>query len=336
MIEQDVSARLDPGLIELQRDVLRLGHPLRIKLFGMSMFPAIRPGDVAVVRPAEWTQLRRGDVALYERESRLVAHRVIVAPLDERSPLVTKGDTLSTYDPPALPAQLVGRVEAVERGGRTYSLIDGRGLWLQRLAAELSEPYSALFWKVAAARRRILRTALRFRPYRARRRKAPPLQPEIRPFRDEDLDALANCLWDLRLDLNFAQMRDWTGLKIDALREAGAVVWVLDDGRRALGVAVLTVAEDEKRAWLADLYLHPLARGFGWGERTAQRAERWARDQGAAALSCRTPVRSCAARSLFKKRGWRVSEAAGTTRPAIGFQSWDPASADVWSLPLSP
>jgi GNAT superfamily N-acetyltransferase len=330
MIEQDVSAQLDPGLIELQREVLGMGHPLRVKLHGMSMYPAIRPGDVGVIRAIEWTRLRRGDIAYYEREGRLLAHRVLVPPLDADAPLVTKGDTLPNYDPPALPAQLLGRVEEIERGNRRYSLSEGRGFRLQRVAAELSRPYSALFWKVAALRRRWLRAALRYPLFRARRRKSRSDAPEMRPYRDGDLDALANCMWDLRLDLNFAQARDWTQRKVESLAEAGAALRVLHDGRRIVGA--FATAERNEEFWLLELYLHPLVRGFGWGDMALAEAERRARESGAKEALCRIPADARAAAGLMTKRGWRKSPRVDFP-PCEGFQRVDGAT-ELWRIAL--
>jgi ribosomal protein S18 acetylase RimI-like enzyme len=321
---------VDPGVIELQRDVLRLGHPLRVKLHGMSMHPLIRAGDVVVVRSVPWTALRRGDVAYYERECRLVAHRVMVAPFDEDAPLITKGDTLSNYDPPARPEQLIGRVEAIERNGRAISLV-GRRFWVQRLAAEWSGPYSALFWKVAAVRRRILRGMLRVPAYRSYRRRTNPVSPTLRPYRDDDLDSLANCVWDLRRRLNFAQARGWLQGYLEELRSTGATVWVTDDGRRLVGMASWLVEGRDAR--MVDWYVHPLARGLGWGKLFLSKAISQTTEQGAHSLTLAIPPDAAAAKNLLRKAGGRKQFESTVVAPP-GILSSSGGSEEVWTFDL--
>lgn len=329
MIEQDVSARLNPAIIDLQREVIQSGHPLRIKLFGMSMYPFIRSGDVTVIRAVEWTHLRRGDVIFYERESRLVAHRVMVPPIDNAAPLIAKGDTLSNFDPPVLREQLMGRVEALERGKRSISLVSRKGRWVQAVAAEISAPYSSLFWKVAAWRRRILRLMLAAPPYRARRRATGP-EGIARRYAPADLDHLANCLWDLHPRHNFAQMRDWTQDQLEQLSAERVSVWVMEEGRRLVGAALLSPPDSEGRAWLTDLFIHPLTRGFGFGDRLLEAAESDAASQGARELAIRLPSSAKPARNLLRKRGWQlVTERTGSP-PAPAFVPGPEGPSDVW------
>ncbi len=340
MIEQDVSARVHPGIIALQRDVLRSGHPLRIILHGMSMFPFIRPGETAQVRPVGWTALRRGDIVFYERDSRLVAHRVMTPPFDAESPLIAKGDTLGNFDPPVLPNQLMGRVEAVERDGRVVSLVDGRGRALQLLAAELSGPWSALFWKGAALRRRTLRLLLHAPPYRRHRRAHPPRDISTRDVTPDDADTLANCLWDLQPQRDFAQMRAWVARRIEDATGDGAVLRALDDGRRLLGIGALRFTGNGE-AWLTDLYLHPLARGFGWGERLLAALEEALPEaaDGRRELSARIPANASAARRLLAKHGWRAGSGAPSSALEALFPSSRPdeaAEARVFTRSLTP
>ncbi|MBW3622357.1 MAG: GNAT family N-acetyltransferase [Armatimonadetes bacterium] len=334
MIEQDVSARLNPALIELQREVLNSGHPLKVRLYGMSMYPFIRPGDVTVIRAVNWTDLRRGDVVFYERESRLVAHRVLIPPFDADSPLIAKGDTLENYDPPVRPDQLMGRVEALERGKRIVSLVDRRGRWVQIVAAEISGPYSTLFWKVAAWRRRTLRMLLNAPAYR-RRRRTSSLEGKARLYAPHDIDHLANCLWDLQPQFNFAQMRDWTARQIDRLNDGGVSLWVMEEGRRLVGVALLHPPDGEGQAALTDLYIHPLTRGYGFGEQLLDAVEVHAAAQGASALAVSLPSGAKAARNLLRKRGWSPSGSFAAT-PADTFLRQSGESRTVWTRDLEP
>ena len=58
-----------------------------------------------------------GEIVLYAREGRLVAHRV-VGKIDRQDGalLLTRGDRLKTTDPPVRPDELLGRVTHVLRG----------------------------------------------------------------------------------------------------------------------------------------------------------------------------------------------------------------------------
>ena len=314
MIEQDVTARVDPGLIELQRAALETGHPLRVILHGMSMFPFIRSGDAVVIEVAPWSDLRRGDVIYYERDCRLIAHRVLVAPIDVSAPAVTKGDTLLTLDPPVLPAQLIGRVTAVERNGRAHSLRRGPGRLAQRLAAEISFPWSRAFWRVAAVRRRIVRSLILVPALRSRRRlSAPPAS--IRPYRDSDLDMLANCLWDLRPRLGFAVLREGLGVEIQDRTACGETLLVAEDGRRIVGAGLVSKALPDSSRGI-DLYVHPLARGCGTGERLLDALVMAAKGAGAVRLEFTIPASSRAARSLLRKRGARPSDGSLPSGPS--------------------
>jgi RimJ/RimL family protein N-acetyltransferase/translation initiation factor IF-1 len=330
MIEQDVSARLHPGLIELQREQLKTGYPLRARLYGMSMYPIIRPGDVVQVRPVEWTALRRGDILYYERECRLVAHRVMVPAFDDAAPIIAKGDTLENFDPPILPEQLMGRVEALERGSRIISLVDRRARGVQRLAAELSGPYSSLFWKVAALRRRILRKMLAIPAYRRARRRSASEDVTVRPYLLADADHLANCLWDLQPRLNFAQMRDWTARRIEELNQQDVAVRVVEERKRIVGVAALHPPDEGGIAWLTDGYLHPLVRGLGYGIRLLSTLEREAQEAGGRELITVIAEDSPAAQRLLRKLGWRKSAEISPTHRENRFLPVPLTGSTVW------
>ena len=56
--------------------LLRFGEG-KLAVTGASMLPAVWPGDVLEVRRQEAAGVRPGDVVLFRREGRLVAHRVV-------------------------------------------------------------------------------------------------------------------------------------------------------------------------------------------------------------------------------------------------------------------
>jgi hypothetical protein len=72
--------------------------------------------------------VRRGDVIVFWRDGRLIAHRVLRVCRGDATPryvgpaFITKGDGVSHLDPPLSVDEVVGRVLAVERGDRVMSL----------------------------------------------------------------------------------------------------------------------------------------------------------------------------------------------------------------------
>jgi signal peptidase I len=86
---------------------------------GSSMLPSIRPGDVLEVHRESIAGISIGDVVVFEREARLVTHRVVEKLTKPgRTLLITRGDALREPDPPVSPEELLGRVTAILRSGR--------------------------------------------------------------------------------------------------------------------------------------------------------------------------------------------------------------------------
>jgi signal peptidase len=83
------------------------------------MLPAVWPGDVLEVRRQQAEEVQPGDLVLYERQGRLVAHRV-VEKLRRNGGLllVTRGDRQSAPDLPVSPEEILGRVTGVMHGNR--------------------------------------------------------------------------------------------------------------------------------------------------------------------------------------------------------------------------
>jgi hypothetical protein len=97
--------------------VERFGQ-VRIRALGTSMFPAIRSGDVLHVARAAAETLSPGEIVVVRSASRIFAHRLL-----RRSPsgavIVTRGDAHLHEDPPASYRDVIGRVVAIEREGRS-------------------------------------------------------------------------------------------------------------------------------------------------------------------------------------------------------------------------
>ena len=105
---------------ELAGEVVRTFGRVRVRVTGTSMIPAVWPGDVLVVERRAAEKIERGEIAVAERDGRLVAHRVIGprtgATLKLAAAITTHGDSLLAPDAPLRAEELLGTVVSIERG----------------------------------------------------------------------------------------------------------------------------------------------------------------------------------------------------------------------------
>lgn len=117
------------------------------------MLPAVLPGDELIVEKRGIAQLHPGEVVLFTRGGRLCAHRVIAK---EGSRLITRGDAMSRPDEPVAECEVLGRVEAINRGTSLVSLTPSVPSWCNRtLSAVLRHSEAstkALLWMLARRR----------------------------------------------------------------------------------------------------------------------------------------------------------------------------------------
>jgi hypothetical protein len=131
------------------------------------MLPTLWPGDVLEVRRERAAEISPGDLVLFERDGRFIAHRVVevrdsgfgtrdpgeptpwpeslgpgpgsrVSSPESRT-LITRGDRTRQCDPPVLPDELLGRVAAIVRGGVRLSPRLSLWRWLGSWALTRSE-----------------------------------------------------------------------------------------------------------------------------------------------------------------------------------------------------
>lgn len=114
---------------ELVADVAHSFGEVRLKVTGASMMPSIWPGDVITVR-RNTTNLQPGQVVLYRREGRLVAHRITRVQGDLIS---TRGDSLPCDDPPIYTPDIIGQVISLIRDGRRVHL--KRSVWKRAVSS---------------------------------------------------------------------------------------------------------------------------------------------------------------------------------------------------------
>jgi signal peptidase I len=126
-------AHLEVACCDLWAAVVRDAGFARLKVTGLSMLPAIWPGDVLLVRGRPSNLLQPGQVLLYQRNGRLTAHRIIRI---VGGRLLTRGDCVSSFDEPVQASEIVGQVVGITRNGRAVklepSLVQRVAAWVLR------------------------------------------------------------------------------------------------------------------------------------------------------------------------------------------------------------
>ena len=103
---------------ELAAEVLRSQGKLRLQVTGLSMFPAVRPGDTLLVDRVNSSAVTEGDIVLFGRDRRLFAHRIVAKGSHGSSPMLTRGDAMPKPDSPVDDDEFLGKVSYVVRRGR--------------------------------------------------------------------------------------------------------------------------------------------------------------------------------------------------------------------------
>ncbi len=122
---------------ELMLDVLRKYGSCRLQVSGTSMLPTLWPGDTVSIESRRLSELKLGDIVLYERRGRFFLHRLVALPA-ERFPgrLVTRGDSMPQADPAVRVESMLGVLATVRRG-KDWRVVPGTMPRMSRVAAAL-------------------------------------------------------------------------------------------------------------------------------------------------------------------------------------------------------
>ena len=84
---------------------------------GLSMLPAIWPGDRLTIESTEASDLRAGEIVAWQRGDAIVVHRVVeVVWAGSGAHVMTRGDAMPATDDPVPASAILGRVIGVRRG----------------------------------------------------------------------------------------------------------------------------------------------------------------------------------------------------------------------------
>jgi hypothetical protein len=101
-------------------EVLRQTGFLRIRVLGESMLPSIWPSDMITIRQQSPNEFLVGDIGLFRKSERFFAHRIEkIVTIADSLHFITRGDSVLESDPCFHSAELLGKVVAIQRNGRT-------------------------------------------------------------------------------------------------------------------------------------------------------------------------------------------------------------------------
>ncbi|HXG64324.1 MAG TPA: signal peptidase I [Blastocatellia bacterium] len=134
-----------PDFLGQARQLLARNIPIKLRMSGSSMRPAIDDGDVVTIEPVNDGPIKSGDIVLYQtRFDTAVIHRVvrIERSSSERS-VITRGDAATQNDVAVPVHRVLGRVKVVERAGARVKMVKPR----QTISARLTALWQRLkFW----------------------------------------------------------------------------------------------------------------------------------------------------------------------------------------------
>jgi hypothetical protein len=105
---------------ELVDEVLRSFGTVRLQVTGCSMLPSVWPGDTLIIQRRDVQEVAVGNILLYRREGRLVAHRVVSEPDSPgRSRVGVRGDAFPGPDELLFRSEILGTVSRIVRGKKS-------------------------------------------------------------------------------------------------------------------------------------------------------------------------------------------------------------------------
>ena len=119
---------MSPSAHSVAREIQLTAPMQQVTFHGRSMEPFLRDGDDLRVEPVTWADVVVGDIVTYRLDDRFPTLRVVEK---RASRLVLRGDNWPATDFDAWPDDLLGRVHARTRDGRTITRDD----WAWRLQA---------------------------------------------------------------------------------------------------------------------------------------------------------------------------------------------------------
>ena len=139
--------------------VLGAEKEMPCRIVSGSMSPFLRINDIVWLRPIAVSELRFGDIVLFDDNGKRIVHRFLKrGKIGNQEILVTKGDAVPHEDLPTSENQLLAKVVRVERGSRKINLESRSGRLLNVTIGILSScphllPVARFIWRLLGVRR---------------------------------------------------------------------------------------------------------------------------------------------------------------------------------------
>ena len=98
--------KLKEVALDLIKSALKKQKAAKVRFLGVSMTPAIRNGDMIILKEESPNSIKVGEVIVFDRENDLIGHRVIWKVHLDRLYFLTRGDNTAFYDLP-VPAEAI-------------------------------------------------------------------------------------------------------------------------------------------------------------------------------------------------------------------------------------
>ena len=101
--------------LTLCEDLLERGYDVRFRAEGTSMLPTIQDGDAVTVAPVDRGGIEPGEIVLYRRAGRPIAHRVAQIRTSAAGGvvIVARGDGKAGDDAPVAAEEILGKVVSI-------------------------------------------------------------------------------------------------------------------------------------------------------------------------------------------------------------------------------
>ncbi|MBI5101212.1 MAG: signal peptidase I [Nitrospirae bacterium] len=138
-------------------EILKSGLSLRVRVTGRSMAPFLKGGEVVTIKQAAASDLRRGDLILFDSPHGVqVLHRLVRKKRGAGGSHIyqTRGDALRTLDGPITSNEILGRVCSIEHnhptsGGRRTEMGSALQRTINYLLAVINLAESFIYCSVA-------------------------------------------------------------------------------------------------------------------------------------------------------------------------------------------
>jgi signal peptidase I len=283
-------------------EVLARGVCIRLKGRGGSMYPFVRTGDMLLIEPKIPSELKIGDLVLYRRESGVhIVHRLIRK--NGLTSLITRGDGLFYDDPPVPVDQVLGRVIAVERDGRSRKLDSPLNKVFGRVWAKLSPMNRWLYYLLKPAWKIYRKFGLFIQKVKGL------FGLGIRKLQGISTYRRAVKLLQIRVEIREADKEEGQQITGHAISPSiDKTIFVAKKGKNIVGYVewAQRPAQEHpfKGHWLYGLTVRSIYRGSGIGEKLTQKVIEKSVSEGAKELSLLVAENNYPAVKLYRKLGF--------------------------------